>query len=208
MQALKSIGEENKQLSLLQRVLKAERTPVLILDWSLRVVGATEGAELLLKEHGQEVGGAQALLETIRQACERGRAEWCDVLMEAGRPGRILESRVAMASGLWAMVLTQPPGDRELGRPTFRVTLLPEERDSLEAKLAWLALLGAAEIEVVERLCLGWTNQAVADSRSRSLATVKSELTRIFRRLAVKNRAQLLAIFAPVFRSEVQLKDR
>ncbi len=200
-------GSERDRLRVLQWILKPERVPVLVLDWSLTVVGATDGAEFLLKKHGREAGRAEVLLEVIRRACDRARGEWHDVLLEVARPGRILESRVELTGGLTAMVLTQPPGDRELGRPTFRVALLPEERDSLEARLAWLALLGAAEVEVVERLCLGWTNQMVADSRGRSVATVKSELSRIFQRLAVKNRAQLVATFAPVFRDGARLGE-
>ncbi len=193
-------GSDRDRLRVLQRILKPERVPVLVLDWSLRVVGATDGAEFLLKDYGREAGRAEALLKVIRRACDRAREEWHEVLLAVERPGRILESRVGLTDELTAVVLTQPPGDRELGRPTFRVTLLPEERDSLEARQAWLALLGAAEVEVVERLCLGWTNQMVADSRGRSLVTVKSEVSRIFQKLAVKNRAQLVATFASVFR--------
>ncbi len=196
---------ERDRLSALQRILKSERVPVLVLDWSLRVIGATDGAEFLLKKHGAEAGRAELLVEAVRRACDRARQDWHDVLLEVARPGCNRESRVELTGGLTAMVLTQPPGDRELGRPTFRVALLPKERDSLEARLAWLALLGAAEIEVVERLCLGWTNQQVADSRGRSVATVKSELSRIFRKLAVKNRVQLVATFAPVFRDGARL---
>ncbi len=198
---------EREGLLTLQRILMSERVPVLVFDWSLRVVGASAGAEVLLDEHGKGRDGSGALLEAIRAACDQGRREWHDVLLEVERPGRILESRVELTKDLTAVVLTQPPGDRELGRPTFRVTLLPDRRESLEERLAWLALLGAAEVEVVERLCLGWTNQMVADSRGRSLATVKSELTRIFRKLAVKNRAQLLATFAPVFRGDLRLEN-
>ncbi len=198
---------DRDRLRLLQRILKSERVPVLVLDWSLRVVGATDGAEFLLKKHGRGAGRAEVLLEAVRQACERGREEWHEVLLAVERPGRILESRVGLTDELTAVVLTQSPGDRELGRPTFRVTLLPAERNSLESRLAWLALLGPAEVEVVERLCLGWTNQQVADSRGRSVATVKSELSRIFQKLAVKNRAQLVAAFAPVFHDEARLGE-
>lgn len=201
------VGGEQAGLRALQRILISERVPVLVLDWSLRVVGATAGATVLLNEAGRGQGGEGVLLERIREACDQARREWQAVLLEVERPGRILESRVELTEDLKVEVLTQPPGDRELGRPTFRVTVLPDRRDSLEARLAWLALLGAAEVEVVERLCLGWTNQMVADSRGRSLATVKSEVTRIFQKLAVKNRAQLLAIFAPVFRDGLRVEE-
>ena len=177
-------------LRALQGVLRSERVPVIVLDWGLRVVGVSAAAEQLLGQFGREES-----LRQIRAVGEQARIDWHAVLLEAERPGRILEIRRDLTTELAVRVTTQPPGDRELGRPTFRVVLLTRTRRSVEEKLGWLALLGSAELAVVREVCRGQTNQAVAEAVGRSLATVKAELAGAFRKLGVANRAQLVAEF-------------
>ncbi len=183
-------GGARQVLRTLQGVLWSERVPVIVLDWGLRVVGASAAAEELLAR----LGGDERW-EQVRAIADEARDEWHAVLLEAERPGRILEIRRVLTAELAVRVTTQPPGDRELGRPTFRVVLLTRSRRSVEEKLGWLALLGSAELAVVREVCRGRTNQAVAESVGRSLATVKAELAGAFRKLGVANRAQLVAEF-------------
>ena len=57
-----------------------------------------------------------------------------------------------------------------------------------------LALLTPAERLVVLYLCEGYSNKEIADALGKSAATVKFQLTQIYRKLDVHSRTRLLAL--------------
>lgn len=80
-----------------------------------------------------------------------------------------------------------------LGEPSF---LLRFERTSSrgEGRLAGISMLSPREREVALLVCDGMSNQEIADSLGKSLATVKTELHSVFNKLDVKSRGQLTAL--------------
>jgi len=58
----------------------------------------------------------------------------------------------------------------------------------------WRELLSARETEVVERLLRGWDNMLIAEDLGCKEGTVKKHLQRIFDKLGMANRAELIAL--------------
>lgn len=58
----------------------------------------------------------------------------------------------------------------------------------------YASALSSAERDVLDLLCLGKSNKAIADARSRSPETIKRQIAAIFRKLGVDNRTSAVAV--------------
>lgn len=63
---------------------------------------------------------------------------------------------------------------------------------------ALLDQLTRAERDIVELLLKGWSNKEIAFSLDKSVRTVKTQLTSVYRKCEVRSRSQLLAKVVPV----------
>jgi DNA-binding CsgD family transcriptional regulator len=61
-------------------------------------------------------------------------------------------------------------------------------------------ILSKRELEVMNLLCLQKTNQQIADELCIELSTLKTHINRIYKKLKVKNRQQLIALVCPPIR--------
>jgi DNA-binding NarL/FixJ family response regulator len=57
--------------------------------------------------------------------------------------------------------------------------------------------LSEAEAQVVAQLARGLTNQEIARALGKSVGTVKTRLSGLYRKLGVKNRIRLMMLFRP-----------
>lgn len=69
--------------------------------------------------------------------------------------------------------------------------------NSTEKKEAPTAVLSKREAEVMNLLCCAKTNQQIADELCIELSTLKTHINRIYKKLEVKNRRQLMAVVCP-----------
>jgi DNA-binding CsgD family transcriptional regulator len=91
-------------------------------------------------------------------------------------------------------------GQTSLARPGFFILFYAphhvEDKNDPTAqqkrKLMDLQKLTHAEREIVEQVCMGHTNQEIAEALSKSILTVKTQLNSIFRKLEVRNRSTLV----------------
>lgn len=58
-------------------------------------------------------------------------------------------------------------------------------------------ILSKREMQVMEMLCCAKTNQQIADELCIELSTLKTHINRIYKKLEVKNRPQLIALVCP-----------
>lgn len=66
-------------------------------------------------------------------------------------------------------------------------------KEEITKETAPLQLLSRRETEVLELLCQQKTNQQIADELCIELSTLKTHINRIYKKLEVKNRSQLIA---------------
>lgn len=91
-------------------------------------------------------------------------------------------------------------GQTSLARPGFFILFyVPHNTGDKEdptaqqkRKLMDLQKLTHAEREIVEHVCMGKTNKEIAETLSKSILTVKTQLNSIFQKLEVRNRSTLV----------------
>jgi LuxR family transcriptional regulator, maltose regulon positive regulatory protein len=199
-----SYAREREYL-VLARVLLAEQTPepALRLLERLHDLAAAQGRvgsvleiqalqALALQGVGDQVGALAALAEALTLGRQEG---YVQVFVDEGAPMAGLLRKLAVAAAKGQVVATaQLPGpylDRLLGAfEQAGLPVLPRPRPGGVA-LAGLALpLSGRELEVLQLLAAGSSNQAIAEELVVTLATVKSHVTHIFDKLGVANRTQ------------------
>jgi DNA-binding CsgD family transcriptional regulator/PAS domain-containing protein len=175
--------------------------PTVLLDWELRPVYYNRAAleSCALWESGvahktrarDRLRVPAELLAVMREMKNR----WGEALRS--NPGSTsFETRVMtngrnsqLRASITMTVLRSP----HLGKPSF---LLRFESTGSRgaARLSHIAMLSPREREVALLVCDGMSNQEIADSLGKSLATVKTELHSVFSKLEVKSRGQLIAL--------------
>jgi LuxR family maltose regulon positive regulatory protein len=199
-----SYAREREQL-VLARVLLAEQTPepaVRLLE-RLHDLAAAQGRvgsvlevralqALALQAVGDHAGALAALAEALALGWQEG---YVRVFVDEGAPMAGLLRKLAVAAAKsQAAATAQLPGtyqDRLLGAfEQAGLPVLPRPRPG-GAALSGLALpLSGRELEVLQLLAAGSSNQAIAEELVVTLATVKSHVTHIFDKLGVANRTQ------------------
>lgn len=173
----------------LVEALFAERgQAALVLKPPAREIVRTEAAIRLLEKwfpaHERRTGALPApLLEQIRA--------WSDNPHAANPPPFTW-------SGTGGELLIRPHWISENGE--VLLALLLEETQS--ACCAWRRLLTPREYQVAAKAVLGWDNELIAHELECKVGTVKKHLTRIFAKLGVDGRSQLIAHSLEVPKSE------
>jgi LuxR family maltose regulon positive regulatory protein len=146
---------------------------------------------LALQAVGDQEGGLAILAETLALAAPQG---WLRALVDEGPPMAALLRKLAVAATRGQAVAAQLPGPylERLLQAFERVGLpvVPSPRRGGAALPGLVLPLSGRELEVLELLAAGRTNQAIAEELVVTLDTVKSHLTHIFDKLGVANRTQ------------------
>lgn len=179
---------------------------LLILDWETKLVFANQEAYRLaaIWNHGPDgprmfnPRDCWALPEPVRSACDGLRSG--ALLANPKDPSALAALRHEVNDGdgpvrARVSLLQTPAG--VLAKPGFFIIL--EARSSPTAspveasRLPLLAGLTPSERAVALLVAEGLSNQEVADRTGKSVLTVKTQLNRVFGKLGLKSRAQLVA---------------
>jgi DNA-binding CsgD family transcriptional regulator len=179
------------------------------LDWSLKPVFANARAFEHSACWNYDASDAQRFRARARfhipaeilSACLTLKSQWA-----ARRGARDPKSsdKVSLSvtqpieSGCSATITMYVDKDGAVANPGFLVQMHRASAPTGESRVAHARLekLTYAEREVVRFLCRGSSNAEIADKLGKSVKTVKSQLTSIYRKLGTSSRARLLAEFA------------
>ena len=81
-----------------------------------------------------------------------------------------------------------------LASPTPQASLATEETARQGLPAACLPALTPREVELMQGLAAGHTNQQIARTLHRSEKTIRNQLTRLYGKLGARNRAEAVAI--------------
>ena len=164
-----------------------ERTGSLI---EIRVLQALARAAV-----GDQEGALAALDEALGLAAPAG---WLRVFLDEGSPLAELLGRLATTPAA-AQAVTAVPGPRaHLDRvltafDRHGLAVLPRPRAGGVAAVGLVAPLSARELEVLELLAAGRSNQAIAEELVITLDTVKRHVSHILDKLGAANRTQAVS---------------
>ena len=184
----------------LQQFLRGLPLPTVLLNWELDPVyhnaAAAEdalawaGGSLNLKR-ARSFSVPPDLLAELQSM----RQTWTTAMQTepASAPFLRRELRHPKIAGLRAILSMTTLRSPHMGNPSF---LLRFERAGVAKgeKLNSLSQLSVRERELALLICEGQSNQEIADSLGKSLATVKSELHSVFKKLEVESRGKLMAL--------------
>jgi DNA-binding CsgD family transcriptional regulator len=184
------------------RVLLASESPVIL-----------AGLRMLL---AREVDVAGIALD-LRTLCARARGTQADTVLVApiaGMPDELEPILAGRLAGVRALVLLPPTaarihgaamratdGTHALPLTVGRREILGALRDGARSGTAPAgpaSQLSAREQEVLDHVASGASNRAIAERMSLSEDTVKSHLTRIYRKLGVRRRAEAITAYLEV----------
>ncbi len=183
--------------------------PVMLLDWKENLVFVNHEAERICAfwNFGPEQAKAYNYRDTFRipgAILESIRETKALILnIEPKELDRFIFQKKTLTSprlpGITATISVATAG-RSLARPGFFI--LFEERRSSQAgsgnqdgfsTVQLLHQLTRSEREVARLICAGMSNQEIAETQNKSVLTVKTQVTSIFRKLDVSSRAKLIA---------------
>jgi len=150
---------------------------------------------LALAAAGDQDGALAALAEALRLAAPAG---WLRVFLDEGPPMAELLGRLA-SSPATAHTVTAAPGPRahldRLLRAFDRqgLAVLPRPRPGGAVAAGLVAPLSARELEVLELLAAGRSNQAIAEELVIALDTVKRHVSHLLDKLGAANRTQAVS---------------
>jgi DNA-binding CsgD family transcriptional regulator len=185
------------------RVLLASESPVIV-----------AGLRVLL---GREVDVAGVALDLDRIAA-RARVAAADTVLVApvtGLPDELEPLLAGELAGVRAFLLLSPTGVRihsavmrsavdnralplTVGRREILGALRGADRGARIAVPDGASKLSRREQEVLDHLASGASNSDIADRMSLSVDTVKSHLTRVYRKLGVRRRAEAITAYLEV----------
>ena len=150
---------------------------------------------LALAAAGDQDGALAALAEALRLAVPAG---WLRVFLDEGPPMAELLGRLATSPAI-AHTVTAAPGSRahldRLLRAFDRhgLAVLPRPRPGGAVAAGLVAPLSARELEVLELLAAGRSNQAIAEELVIALDTVKRHVSHLLDKLGAANRTQAVS---------------
>jgi DNA-binding CsgD family transcriptional regulator len=163
---------------------------------SLRALAAASPPgerDTLLAESIEVLRGCGDHAQLAHALADLGRLHY-----QAGRPARakpLIETaaRLARASGVWSILNGLPMVDAERAEPAAaeQAPVGSAALSGAGAPAASLTLLSAAERRVATLAARGHTNREISRRLCITVSTVEQHLTRTFRKLGVKTRAEL-----------------
>ncbi|HEX3594563.1 MAG TPA: LuxR C-terminal-related transcriptional regulator [Polyangiaceae bacterium] len=165
----------------LEALLSREGLGIVIFSSSAREIVRSESATHLIDKWFS------------REECERGGMPGCLIACvrrsEAGMEYRVLRTRDR--TDLVVGIHDVPQDDQR-----YLVIVLEEVANTPSAPPWWRDRLTAREYEVADRVVRGWDNRLVGEDLGTAELTVKTQLKRVFQRLGVETRAQLIVLAA------------
>jgi len=208
---IQKINREEAFRSALQSFTRKIPAPLILLDWSLKPIFAnlaaydSAAAWNLGKERAAPVNSRDYFRVPAQIKTAAGSLREYFLRTGEGDFGRTLPDPVIVEHPqqpeLRARISAVPHAQASLARPGFVVMfedsqLLKESADGVdkaERRARALQMLTPAERKVVERVCLGERNEAIAKVLGKSVLTVKTQLNSIYSKLGVESRAQLIS---------------
>src|SRR4051812_12694853 len=185
----------------LQSFLRTLPLPTILLDWSLvPIYHNAAAAEAIAQWDGarRELKRARSILRLppdLIAVMKRMRDDWTRaVRTEPGSTAFEVHELVhPQIAGLRAIITMTPLRSPQIGNPSFLLRFTTTVGAGIDP-LTSLSHLSRREREIALLVCEGKSNQEIADSIGRSLATVKTELHSVFKKLEVSSRARLMAL--------------
>jgi DNA-binding NarL/FixJ family response regulator len=163
----------------------------LMLDWDLAVSHVTAaGQEALAKWQRDNA----ALPETILQACDQLKARWREVLKMDPKGGLQRREQVSHPQDktLMAEVSLIAPRESTFAHPGFLVQLQTAPKSGEEIRKR-LEVLTDAERAVAMLAAACLDNQQIADRLRINVSAVKMRLHKVFKKLGIETRSQLVS---------------
>jgi DNA-binding CsgD family transcriptional regulator len=207
---MKTFEQERQRRRLLEGFYRAKPDAVLFLDWNLEPIYASQDALALCavwnlgheRARNYTPQAVFAIPEEIRAACDELRRDWqtrpvasVAPASEANLPTRHV---LALQPGHEALISLRPEKGGTLTKPVFVVRLrvsasaptVPALLDVGSDRL--LHQLSPGERDLAQLVCAGLTNKEIAARLRKTEGSVKVQLSGIFQKLRVNNRAKLI----------------
>lgn len=199
---------ENSIVLALRGLVSHSCTGLVTLDWELRPCYSNRSAIQLCEAwvRGLDAGdhkshkGRVSLPEEIFKECVQLKISLAGQKADESHPEHLSVVECAALPGLRASIRLVRPAAAGLRRPFFQVRLERPIGVSGQGKNRKNGLsddlrnfLSPSERELLEVAAEGLTNEEIATRLGKSLATVKSQIQSIYRKLSVSNRSELIA---------------
>ena len=198
---------ERRRRRLLETFYRSRPEAVLFLNWDLSVSYASHEAMVIcatwnfgaVKSRRYTPQAVFRLPEEVGLACTSLKAAWEKVREPAAREAEARRVSVLDPEGACrAEIALQREAGGAFSKPIFVVRMEGPEGHPLppggsDPSASHLRTrLTPSERSLVDLVCLGYTNKEIADQLGRTVGSVKVQLSGVFQKLHVSNRAKLI----------------